>query len=50
MNDPFEWKIVMVPFNGSVILIAVSISFSMSVSFCSKPGARIFNVLSSFVV
>jgi len=39
-----------IPCSGSVILIAVNVSFSMSVSFVRIPGAGTFSVESSGIV
>ena len=50
VNDPSVLNVFSVPCSGSVILIAVNVSFSMSVSFVRIPGAGMFSVVSSFVV
>jgi len=50
VKDPSELKTDSVPFVGSVVFIAVSGSFSVSVSLVSIPGAVIVSVVSSEVV
>ena len=48
-NPPFEFRLS-VPCVTSVMSVAVSVSFSGSVSFIKTPGAAMFSVVSSSVV